>query len=64
MRDYVIRWMDCREGMLVSKIPTPVIIGMLEYAKRGEPIDPEGEDMEGVLERLRLELQIRAWGLL
>jgi hypothetical protein len=65
MRDYVCRWEDSiKNEMPVSEVPTPIIVLMIDHVMRGRPVYfRDGENLDGVLERLRIELCIRAWGM-
>jgi hypothetical protein len=64
VRDYVCRWQNNLVGTKVADLPTPVIADMIDYLVRGDPINcGDCANRDAILERLRLELQIRAWGM-
>jgi hypothetical protein len=64
MLDYIIKWPDCPNGMAVSKVPSREISHMLDFLADGGHVElEEAETLEAVIDRLRLELEIRAMGL-
>lgn len=64
MLDYLIKWEDCLSGIPVAQLPTPVISEMLGYIDEGGDVQlEEAESRQAVAERMRLELEIRAWGM-
>jgi hypothetical protein len=64
MRDYICRWKGQPNGIPVASLSSETIRGLLDYIAQGLAITTDdGEELEAVADRLRLELDIRAWGL-